>query len=74
MAHELGVDVHEVAEGGTALAFIAYPTVVAKGLVNRVTIAKVPFSFIYNSHQLFCFLPLFFLGTFLLEFIDFLNS
>jgi len=30
MAKELGVDVSEVVEGGTALAFIAYPTAVTK--------------------------------------------
>ena len=30
MALELGVDVSEVVEGGTALAFVAYPTAIAK--------------------------------------------
>ena len=30
MAEELNVDVSEVVEGGTALAFVAYPTAITK--------------------------------------------
>ena len=47
MAKELGVDVSEVVEGGTALAFIAYPTAVTK--VDKIYINNV---FINSSYYM----------------------
>ena len=38
MAEELGVEVSEVVEGGTALAFIAYPTAVTKEDITHASI------------------------------------
>ena len=34
MAEELGVEVSDVVEGGTALAFVAYPTAITKEFIN----------------------------------------
>ena len=41
MAQELNVDVSEVVEGGTSLAFVAYPTAVTKVLNCPLSHAKV---------------------------------
>ncbi len=41
MAQELNVDVSEVVEGGTSLAFVAYPTAVTKVLNCQLSHAKV---------------------------------
>ena len=40
MAEELGVEVSEVVEGGTALAFIAYPTAVTKEDISSMLLLK----------------------------------
>ena len=49
MAKELGVDVSEVVEGGTALAFIAYPTAVTKVDEHKIFINNI---FINSSYYM----------------------
>ena len=46
MAEELGVEVSEVVEGGTALAFVAYPTAITKAISLATEVQNL-----YNTVQ-----------------------
>ena len=48
MAEELGVEVSEVVEGGTALAFVAYPTAITKAH-SHLNLKQLKFCSVQNS-------------------------